>query len=147
MNMIRTIAAVDMNSVMNNGFSFTEKLSNGGMMVLTGMLTVFGVIFIIWLSITIFGFFVYGLPNIKKKKAEAAAAAKIQEIGSEEEKAAENMPVAEVVPETDDGVTVAVITAAISAYLESTSDNGEALPFRVVSFKRKSSGKPWNSSL
>ncbi|MCI9448756.1 MAG: OadG family protein [Clostridiales bacterium] len=147
MNMIRTIAAVDMNSVMNNGFSFTEKLSNGGMMVLTGMLTVFGVIFIIWLSLTIFGFFVYGLPNIKKKKAEASATAKIQEINSEEEEAAENIPAAEVVPETDDGVTVAVITAAISAYLESTSDDGEVLPFRVVSFKRKSSGKPWNSSL
>lgn len=147
MNMIRTIAAVDMNSVMNNGFSFTEKLSNGGMMVLTGMLTVFGVIFIIWLSLTIFGFFVYGLPNIKKKKAEVSATAKIQEIDSEEEEAAKNIPVAEVVPETDDGVTVAVITAAISAYLDSTSDDGEALPFRVVSFKRKSSGKPWNSSL
>lgn len=147
MNMIRTIAAVDMNSVMNNGFSFTEKLSNGGMMVLTGMLTVFGVIFIIWLSLTIFGFFVYGLPNIKKKKAEVSATAKIQEIDSEEEEAAKNVPVAEVVPETDDGVTVAVITAAISAYLDSTSDDGEALPFRVVSFKRKSSGKPWNSSL
>ena len=147
MNMIRTIAAVDMNSVMNNGFSFTEKLSNGGMMVLTGMLTVFGVIFIIWLSLTIFGFFVYGLPNIKKKKAESSATAKIQEINSEEEEAAENIPAAEVVPETDDGVTVAVITAAISAYLESTSDDGEVLPFRVVSFKRKSSGKPWNSSL
>ena len=48
-------------------------------------------------------------------------------------------------PDNDGDVTVAVITAALAAYLASTSPDGNVMPFRVVSFKRKNSGKPWNS--
>ena len=45
----------------------------------------------------------------------------------------------------DDGALVAVITAAVAAYM---AESGETVPeggFRVVSFTRVRGGKPWNS--
>lgn len=131
MNLIRTLAAVDINSVMNNGMSFGERLADGGKMILIVMAFVFSVIFIIWLSQSLITLAVTKLSSVGKKK---------------ENKDADETAVTEEVPsETcDDAVTVAVITAALSAYLASNSDNGEIKPFRVVSFKRTKSGKPWN---
>ena len=135
MNMIRLAADVNMDSVMNNGMSWGEKLADGGRMILIVMAFVFSVIFLIWLSQTIISFAVVKLSSIGKKK-------------STPETVPAPVVTVEDVPETvtDDGVTVAVITAAISAYLAAESENGEVKPFRVVSFKRAKQGnKPWNS--
>ena len=132
--MIRLAADVNMDSVMNNGMSWGEKLADGGRMILIVMAFVFAVIFLIWLSQTIISFAVVKLSSIGKKKETSptpAPAAPVQPAPAEG---------------ADDGVTVAVITAAISAYLASESENGEVKPFRVVSFKRAKQGnKPWNS--
>ena len=117
-----------MSSVLNNGFSMTERLLNGGKMILLGMLTVFAVIFIIWLMLVVFKFFVYDLSAKKKSKTEDEAGPAVTEA-----------------PDTsDDEETVAVIMAAVSAYRSAESPDGKALPFRVVSFKKKNSNTPWN---
>ena len=143
MNMIRQFAEVDMNSVLNNGMSLGEKLAYFGKILGIGMGCVFGVIFSIWLMLTVFRFFVYEIPNMKKKKAEAAQK-KDAEVAEAPASPADlpNTPPASV---QEDNVTVAVITAALSAYLASSSEDGSTLPFRVVSFKRKRSRTPWNS--
>ena len=136
MNMIRLAADVNMDSVMNNGMTWGEKLADGGRMILIVMAFVFSVIFLIWLSQTIISFAVVKLSSIGKKKESTPVPAPAPAVTVED------------VPETvtDDGVTVAVITAAISAYLAAESENGEVKPFRVVSFKRAKQGnKPWNS--
>jgi len=143
MNIMRLLAEVDMNSVMNNGMNFGERLADGGKMILLGMACVFAVIFAIWLMLTVFRFFVYDLPKIKaekevaEKNTEAKAEAKVPSTA--------DIPNIPPVTAEDDTVTVAVITAAITAYLEANSEDGTVLPFRVVSFKRRKNGSPWNS--
>lgn len=139
MNMFRLFAEVDMNSVLNNGLNWGEKLAEFGKMLLIGMSCVFGVIFVIWLMLTLFRVVIYDIPN-KKAKAEKNKDAKVVVVAPEESPA----PAAPA-NVGDDTVTVAVITAAIYAYLEANSEDGTVLPFRVVSFKRKKNGTPWNS--
>ncbi len=131
MNLFRTIADVDMNSVMNNGMSFGERLMDGGKMILIVMAWVFAVIFLIWLMQTLF---TLGVTKATSQKTKTTA--EIQTVQTVEEP--DNT-------EDDSEVTVAVITAAITAYLQSKSEDGTVPAFRVVSFKRKRSGKPWNS--
>ena len=142
MDMIRLLAEVDMNSVLNNGMSLGEKLAYFGKILGIGMGCVFGVIFSIWLMLTVFRFFVYEIPNMKKKKAEAA---KNEAEVAEAPASPADLPNTPPASVQEDNVTVAVITAALSAYLASSSEDGSTLPFRVVSFKRKRSGTPWNS--
>ena len=141
MNMIRLLADVDMNSVLNNGMNFGERLADFGKMLLIGMACVFGVIFVIWLMLTVFRVVIYDIPNRRAKKEEETKKAPVTVPTPASD------PVADVQPVTagDDSVTVAVITAAIYAYLEANSEDGTVLPFRVVSFKRKKNGTPWNS--
>ena len=94
----------------------SEKLSFGGMMVLIGVLAVFGVLAIIWLALTIFKAV---FNNLGGKKESAAVP---------------NEPVFEpvVTPADHDEEIVAVIAAAI-AMAESESDG---IKFKVVSFRR-----------
>jgi len=146
MNMIRLLADVDMNSVLNNGMSFPERLMEFGKMLLIGMACVFSVIFVIWLMLTVFKLFIYDIPNMKnKKEAEAKAVQAPKAKTAPAPVSTASIPNIPPVSADDDTVTVAVITAAISAYLASNSEDGSVLPFRVVSFKRKKSGTPWNS--
>ena len=70
MNLIRTLAAVDINSVMNNGMSFGERLADGGKMILIVMAFVFSVIFIIWLSQSLITLAVTKLSSVGKKKED-----------------------------------------------------------------------------
>lgn len=133
---IKLLAESDFTSVLNNGMSLSERLADGGRMILILMAFVFAVIFTIFLSQTIITKVIVSAQNKAEKKkeqpkAEAPAPAPVVE--------------AEEVAAEDDGVTVAVITAALAAYLAETSEDGTVLPFRVVSFSRKKSGKPWNS--
>ena len=73
MNMIRLAADVNMDSVMNNGMSWGEKLADGGRMILIVMAFVFAVIFLIWLSQTIISFAVVKLSSIGNKKKSTPA--------------------------------------------------------------------------
>lgn len=140
LNMYRTplLAEVNMDSVLNNGMSLSEKLAECGKMIAIGMGCVFGVIFIIWLMLTLFRFVIYDIPNMKKKKAEAVESA-------EAPAPAPTVAPTPVASSDNDAALVAVITAAIEAYRASEGGDASSLPFRVVSFKRKRNGSPWNS--
>ena len=99
--------------------SIQDILSSGGMVVLTGMLTVFSVLAMLWLTLVIFKFFFHDVKN-KTKKTKVVTP--------------EVAPTVSVAPVSHDEELVAVIAAAI-AMAESESGNGTK--FRVVSFKRK----------
>lgn len=122
---------------MNNGMNFGERLADGGRMILVLMAFVFSVIFLIFLSQTIISSVIVAIQNRAKKTTENKDV---------EQEAVNTVPEVEDVPtDNDDEVTVAVITAALAAYLAENSEDGTVLPFRVVSFSRKKTGKPWNS--
>lgn len=96
-----------------------DILTSGGMVVLTGMLTVFAVLAILWIALVIFKFFFHDIKSKTKKTKEVTV---------------ESAPVINSVAPTPDGELVAVIAAAI-AMAESESATGAK--FRVVSFRRK----------
>ena len=100
--------------------NITDVLTSGGSVVLTGMLTVFGVLASLWFALIVFKFFFHDLAGKKKIKS-----AKVVDT--------ESLPV-ETAPVSSDSEIVAVIAAAI-AMAESESSGGTK--FRVVSFKRK----------
>ena len=149
MNNIRLLADTA-NQAFGNGMSVTERLQNGGKMILVLMAFVFSVIFIIFLSQALISAIINGIQK-KSKDTEKAInekqipRAKKEQIPRAKKEVIANNPVATEAVNSNDDVTVAVITAALAAYLASTSEDGTVLPFRVVSFKRKNSGKPWNS--
>lgn len=132
----RLLADTDISSVMNNGMSISERLAEGGRMILILMAFVFSVIFVIFLSQTIITKVIITLQSAKNNNTKETNEASPVPV---------NVTETEEVSNEDDGVTVAVITAALAAYLAETSEDGTVLPFRVVSFTRKKSGKPWNS--
>lgn len=110
-----------------------EKATTALQVFLLGLGTVFVVLIILYIVITLMGKIFY---HDDKKKATVAAAPKPTPEAVVEEN---------IVPEqeTDDGELVAVITAAIAAFSE--AGGGETVPgFRVVSFKRASTATPWN---
>ena len=115
--------------------SFSERMSYGLQVFVVGVATVFAVLIILWLALILFKVFLYDIPQKKADKKKAAEA--------------EKAPVAKIVPEPvieetateDDTQLIAVITAAIAAY---TSESGNSLPFRVVSYKRVSGANGWN---
>ena len=96
----------------------SEVLSSGGMVVLTGLLTVFAVLCVLWFALVMFKFFFHDLASGKKKK----------EIKSE------SAPAPQVNAANDDEEIIAVIAAAIAM---AESECGSNKAFRVVSFKRK----------
>ena len=120
---------------LNAAMTFNERMSYGLQVFAVGLGTVFTVLATLWLALILFKVFLYDIPQKKEKKKA--------------EEAAKNAPVVEEVAETvaeevsaeDDTQLVAVITAAIAAY---TADSGNALPFRVVSYKRVSGANGWN---
>lgn len=102
-------------------FEFSDLLTAlgfGGAIVLIGMATIFAVLCILWLCLTLFKVFFHDIPE---KKAQAAAQAPVVTVQENE------------VQETSDSEIIAVIAAAI-AMAESES-NG--VKFNVVSFRRK----------
>ncbi len=132
MNALLHAAAVaegDINSVLNNGLSFSEKASLSLKMILIGMGTVFSVLFIIWFFLTIFRLV---MDKAKKKNKAPVPAAPVPVDGTEE-----------AVP--DDGALIAAITAAITAYRE---EEGVPAPssFRVVSFEKRGASRPWKKN-
>ena len=94
-----------------------DILSSGGMVFLTGMLTVFVVLAILWAALLAFKFFFHDLASGEKK------------VKKEKPVSVDNTPVA-----TDSNEIIAVITAAIAM---AENESGGNVKFRVVSFKRK----------
>lgn len=113
-----------------------EKATTALQVFLLGLGTVFVVLIILYIVITLMGKIFYH--DDKKKATEETAPEPTAEAVVEENAAPEE--------ETDNGELVAVITAAIAAAIADFSEEGgESVPgFRVVSFKRASTATPWN---
>ena len=104
--------------------NYAEKIGNlgdaflfGGAMVLIGVATVFAVLIIIWICLSLFKLVFHDLPQ-KRKSAPVAPAAPV---------------VVQQPTQSRNDEIIAVIAAAI-AMAESECDG---LKFRVVSFRRK----------
>jgi len=112
-----------------------EKLALSGEMLLKGLGTVFMVLVILWALLSIMG----KIFGAQQKKPAAP-----KQVAPKEAPKAEPAPAAPAAPVADDGALIAAITAAIEAYR--AEEGSSALPFRVVSFKRKNGSGGWNNS-
>ena len=97
----------------------SDIFSSGAMVVLTGMITVFGVLCVLWLALVGFKFFFYDLKQNRDKTKEIKD---------------EPTPVQQANTTSDNDELIAVIAAAIAM---AESEFGGNKQFRVVSFKRK----------
>lgn len=123
--------------------TFAEKLALSGRFLLIGMGTVFVVLVLLWLILAAFGAAASAANGESKKAAPAKTLPEAPKPAAEPEPT--EAPAAD--PEFDhgdEGAVVAAICAAIEAYRASEGQAG--LPYRVVSFKRKSGKKSWNGS-
>ena len=111
-----------------------DAWSYAGQMTLLGMGMVFAVLAILWVILALFKVIFAGpSPKAKKQKKTEPVIEKPAEA-----------PVAAPVAQTNDAELVAIITAAVAAYMaeEGTEYAGG---FRVVSFKRVRGGRTWNA--
>ena len=129
------------------GMSFAERFEFALQGTATGMLMVFAVLGLLGGIVALSKVILHDIPakNQEKANAEKSAPAPV----AKQEKAVEpvaqeaSAPVAEASAQ-DDGELLAVITAAISAMIDSGECKNEFVGgFRVVSFKRSSEGA-WN---
>ena len=126
-------AAIDMDSVMNNGMSLPERLGLGLETMLIGLGTVFGVLIIIMAILYLFQFLFYTLPNRKKNASSTKETAAVTETAVDET-AHVNKVISDA--EGDEGELIAAISAAVAVYLDQPASS-----FRVVSFKRINKNK------
>ena len=111
-----------------------ERLALAGQMTLIGMGMIFAVLALLWAVLAIFKI-VFARPK-KEKKTETPVA---QPTPAIEE------PVATVTEANDDEL-IAVITAAVAAYMAQEDPDAAPSGFRVVSFRRANGGRSWNSN-
>ena len=124
--------------------TFGERFEYAMQGTVTGMLMVFAVLGLLFGIVTLSRVFLYDIPN--KKKARLTPMKTEQKTADQPRKVPENVIIVHDTepPRTDDGELVAVITAAIAAAIESSEYKNEfAGGFRVVSFKRSTTGA-WN---
>lgn len=116
-----------------------DAWSYAGQMTLLGMVMVFSVLCALWGVLAIFKLVFARDAKPKKKKSLVTAVEHVEKV----ESPAPAAPVAR----QDDGELVAVLTAAVAAYMaaENGVDASDVGAFRVVSFKRVSAGRAWNS--
>ena len=119
----------------NEDYTFAEKMGNAGLNTLLGMGTVFIVLILISVVISLFGF----IPKLTAKKA--AKKAKANDNDTAMDNAIAQIAEKEEGELSDDLELVAVITAAINAYEGTSSTNG----FVVRSIK-KSNSKKWQNA-
>ncbi len=113
-----------------------DAWSYAGQMTLLGMLMIFAVLGALWGVLALFKVIFAGkAPKEKKPAPKQSAPAPI----------AEKPAAPAVAAQSNDAELVAILTAAVAAYM---ADEGAEVPaggFRVVSFTRVRGGKPWNS--
>ena len=124
-------------AVTNIGGAFSyARLVLAGQMVIIGMGMVFAVLAILWGVLLLFKL-IFARPEPKKKVDSTPAAVAPAAV----------TPVAEpivVAQEADDGELIAVITAAVAAYIASEEPEAYQGGFKVVSFRRENGGRSWN---
>ena len=106
-------------------------------MTLLGMGMIFAVLGILWGALAIFKL-IFARPKKEKKTAEAKVEAAPEAVS---EPAYAPAPAAAA----DDGELIAILTAAIAAYEAEQNPNAPIGNFRVVSYRRASGGRSWNS--
>ena len=107
--------------------------------VLLGMLMIFSVLTILWAVLAVFKLiFVGKAPKQSKKKEDAPT----KEGPSDDVLQAVIAAGIQAYQDDREKELVAVLTAAVSSYREAEGESGE---FRVVSFRRASVGRAWNS--
>ncbi len=135
------------NPIFLTALTLGEKAALSGEMLLRGMGTVFLVLVILWGIIAAIGKVFSSSSNKSASKAEkkpTAPAPKTESANAPEVKpSAPVAPAAPSVPASDDAL-VAAICAAIEAYRAEEGLSG--LPYRVVSFKRRSGKKSWTGN-
>lgn len=112
-----------------------ETLTMMWQTVVLGMGMVFAVLGLLWAILSVFKLVFAG------KSPKEPKPVKVKPV---KEKPVEKAAPAPVAQAQDDGALIAVITAAVAAYM---AESGEEYTggFRVVSFARVRGGKPWNS--
>lgn len=133
-------------SLDGKSLTFVERLEYALQGTVTGLLMVFSVLALLWGIVSLMKVFFYDIPRKKKEKQEKLAQAVKGSIASGTDGAYTDAVSA---PEqnADEGELLAVITAAVSAMIESEEYSDEfSGGFRVVSFKRNNTvaGKSWN---
>lgn len=119
--------------------TLAEKFALSGEMFVRGMGTVFMVLILLWGFLSLFRFF--STPENKAaSKSQSPAPAEEKKVAPAPAPVATNTESATV--KNDDTAVIAAICAAIEAYRASEGLSG--LPYRVVSFKRKTGHKGWS---
>lgn len=121
---------------LSSGLTLSEKVALSGEIFLRGMGTVFMVLILLWGILSLFKVFSTGTSE-KKVEKKTETVAEQTPAPTVDVNEAENTVTAQA--QADDTAVVAAICAAIEAYRESEGFGG--LPYRVVSFKRKSGRK------
>lgn len=121
---------------LSSGLTLSEKVALSGEIFLRGMGTVFMVLILLWGILSLFKVFSTGTSE-KKVEKKTETVAEQTPAPTVDVNEAENTVTAQA--QADDTAVIAAICAAIEAYRESEGFGG--LPYRVVSFKRKSGRK------
>ena len=106
----------------------SNVFSQAGIVSLMGMVTIFVVLALLWVSVEIMHRLLHR--NEKEKKSTVASGSAV---ANSDDAAIAAAIAAALAAAEDDGAVVAAITAAITA---ARAEAGETTPFRVVSFKR-----------
>ena len=106
-----------------------------GQMTLLGMLMVFAVLGILWGVLAIFK-----IAFAEKKPKENKSAPEKSELAPNTQE--QSTP---VVAQNNDAELIAVLTAAVAAYMADEGAHAQDGSFRVVSFTRVRSGRAWNT--
>ena len=123
-----------MNTVsLSSSMSWGERATTSGIVTLQGMLTIFLVLSLLWVAIEIMHRIIHKAPKTKEEPTEKKQLANANPDAAIAAAIAATLAAAE-----DDGAIVAAITAAI---LAARAEEGNATPFRVVSFKRANARK------
>ena len=119
----------------------SETLTMLWQVPLLGMMMVFAVLATLWGILTLFKLVFVGKTPKEQKAPKAPKAPKAE---NKPQIATADVSAAAPVAQSDDAQLIAVITAAVAAYMaeEGTDYAGG---FRVVSFKRVRGGRTWNS--
>ena len=118
---------------LSSSLSWGERATTSGIVTLQGMLTIFLVLSLLWVAIEIMHRIIHRAPKVKEEPTE-----KKQSANANPDAAIAAAIAAALAAAEDDGAIVAAITAAIIA---ARADEGNATPFRVVSFKRANARK------
>ena len=122
--------------------TYGQKIANGLVVVVVGMLAIFAVLGALMCVLSLFKVFFYDIPE--KKKAALKAKQEQVKLNS-----SEIVPViigseSSTTESEDDSQLIAVITAAVAAYIADSEKS--VLPFRVVSYKRLRGANGWNGA-